>query len=86
MKILEKKLLLILISLLAAYILVIVSVFLRAEYPTYKSVFPQVYLFLTEKSGEGKDVQNIILVALKSSEIPDFQTGDSESIGYLDHL
>lgn len=60
--------------------------FLRAEYATYKSIFSQVYLFPVGNSEDGKKVQNIILVALKSSDVPNFQTSDSEISGYLDHL
>lgn len=40
--------------------------FLRAEYATYKSIFPHVHLFLTNNQSNGKIVQNVILVALKS--------------------
>ncbi len=40
--------------------------FLRAEYATYKSVFPQVYIFPVQDSRDGYAVQNIMLVALKS--------------------
>ena len=39
--------------------------FLRAEYATYKSIFPQVYLFPVRDQNNGNDVQNIILIALK---------------------
>lgn len=60
--------------------------FLRAEYATYKSIFPQVYLFPSRNPGNGNEVQNILLVALKSSDLPNFQTGDSEVSGYLSHL
>jgi len=60
--------------------------FLRAEYATYKTIFPQVYLFPVSEPDNGKKIQNIILVALKSPDVPNFQTGDGEIKGYLGHL
>lgn len=59
--------------------------FLRAEYATYKNIFPQVYLFpVQDMSGSRR--QNIILVALKSSQTPDFKSNDSEISQFLSHL
>ena len=40
--------------------------FLRAEYATFADVFPQVFLFPVQKENNGRDIQNIILVASKS--------------------
>lgn len=40
--------------------------FLRAEYATYKSIFPQVFIF-TVNTDDPKAVQNIMLVGVKSS-------------------
>lgn len=60
--------------------------FLRAEYLTFKSVFSQVYLFPVRKPTSGKEVQNIILVALKSNTPQIFNSVDSELNTYLDHL
>ena len=60
--------------------------FLRAEYSTYKSVFPQVYLFPVDNHQNGTCVQNIILAALKSKRIPSFQSKNQELNGYLQHL
>ena len=60
--------------------------FLRAEYATYNSIFSQVYLFPVASPDDGKKVQNTLLVALKSPDIPNFQTSDGEIRGYLDHL
>ena len=60
--------------------------FLRAEYVTYKSIFPQVYLFLVNVQNNGKPVQNIILVALKSEKKPDFNSTDQTMNAYLRHL
>lgn len=59
--------------------------FLRAEYATYRKIFPQVYIFPVT-SREGEYIQNIVLVALKSSESPDWQSKNSELDGYLKKL
>ncbi len=59
--------------------------FLRAEYATYKSVFPQVYLFPVRKL-ENARVQNIILVALKSDVSPSFESDNEEINGYLQQI
>lgn len=59
--------------------------FLRAEYATYKSVFPQVYLFPV-KNTDPFVAQNIILVALKSPLKPGFSSPDPELDAYLKHL
>jgi len=60
--------------------------FLRAEYTTYKSLFPQVYLFPVTYSGYGNMVQNIILVALKSEKDQTFNDSDPKLNEYLQHL
>jgi spermidine synthase len=60
--------------------------FLRAEYATYKNIFPQVYLFLVRKLNDGNKVQNIILVALKSKEDQIFNNDDQKLNEYLQHL
>jgi len=59
--------------------------FLRAEYATYKDIFPQVYLFPVRNPSDGDEVQNIILVALKSSE-KTAASVDPELKEYLSHL
>lgn len=59
---------------------------LRAEYRTYKSIFPQVYLFLVEDEEDGDKVQNIIIVASKSKKTFNFQSPDLQLKVYLDHL
>lgn len=59
--------------------------FLRAELKTYKSIFPQVYIFPVKNLDE-KTVQNIILVALKSKEKPVFKNNDEKLNEYLNHL
>src|SRR4030043_341770 len=60
--------------------------FLRAEYATYKDIFPQVYLFPVTAPDDGKKMQNIILVALKSEISPNFNNDDVELNEYLQHL
>lgn len=62
--------------------------FLRAEYRTYKDVFPQVYLFPVSDPNDGKNPQNIILVAIKSFD-KKFDMIDKEDTtinSYLKHL
>jgi len=59
--------------------------FLRAEYSTYKAVFPQVYLFPVRDPDDENMVQNIILVALKTKQVPEFKTNDDELTEYLKH-
>lgn len=62
------------------------SKFLRAEYATYQSIFPQVYLFPVREIEDGFEVQNIILVALKSEKEPSFFNDDPNLDEYLKHL
>lgn len=59
--------------------------FLRAEYATYKNVFPQVYLFPVSAPTNGYKVQNIILVALKSNIEQIFMSDNPEINNYLKH-
>lgn len=59
--------------------------FLRAEYATFKSVFPQVYLFPVGNPEDGSDVQNVMLVALKDTAVPSFHNPDPELKRYLSH-
>jgi spermidine synthase len=60
--------------------------FLRAEYATFKSVFPQVYLFLVDEPDDSAAVQNVIIVALKSESRPSFRNDDARLASLLDHL
>lgn len=62
------------------------SDFLRAEYATYKSIFPQVYLFPVKTLENEDEVQNIILVAIKSPITPTFTNDDLKLNSYLQHL
>jgi spermidine synthase len=52
--------------------------FLRAAYATYKSVFPQVFLFPVNAPHDGTAAQNIMLVALKSDKRPALRSRDIE--------
>lgn len=60
--------------------------FLRAEYATYKIIFPQVYLFPVQEATDGNEVQNIILIALKSKDKQNFNDADPGLNEYLQHL
>ncbi|MCH7730155.1 fused MFS/spermidine synthase [Patescibacteria group bacterium] len=60
--------------------------FLRAQYHTYKRVFPQVYIFPVYDVENGYSAKNIMLVALKSSETPQFKSEDSELNEFLANL
>jgi spermidine synthase len=48
--------------------------FLRAEYATFKAVFPRVYLFPVADPLDGQRWQNIMLLALKSESQPCFRS------------
>ncbi len=60
--------------------------FTRAEYATYESVFPQVYLFQIDKEKKREEVQNILLVAFKTDQMPLFRSVNEEYNEYLSHL
>ena len=59
--------------------------FLRAEYDTYKAVFPQVYLFRVYNI-DSYQVQNLIMIAVKSSEPANLQSDSAEYRGYLEMI
>lgn len=59
--------------------------FLRAEYATFKAVFPQVYLFPLA-SGDASTWQNVMLLALKSTDKPSFKSKDDRLNALLTHL
>ena len=59
--------------------------FFRAEYATFKSVFPQVYVFPVGFPGDGSRRQNIMLVALKNNRPAGMSDQDPELNGYLQH-
>jgi len=60
--------------------------FLRAEYATFKMVFPQVYLFPVAAPGDGARWQNVMLVALKSKVKPAFDSDDLDLDRLLKHI
>lgn len=60
--------------------------FARAELATFKTIFPQTYLFPITNPTEGNKVQNIMLVALKSPQIPSFKNKDNTLQTYLDNV
>lgn len=59
--------------------------FLRAEYWTFKAVFPQVYLFPVAAPEDGARWQNVMLVALKSPSNPGDDTIDDDIAQMLAH-
>ena len=59
---------------------------LRAEYATYKTIFPQVYVFPIRYKDDGSKVQNIMLVAIKSRNVPSFTSNDQDLNSYLQHI
>ncbi len=61
------------------------SKFLKAEYKTFKEIFPQVYLFNLD-NGKEDEIQNIMLIALKSNEVPSFESENEEFDQYLKSL
>lgn len=60
--------------------------FFRAEYATYKSVFPQVYVFPVDEFYDGKKVRNIMLIASKNEEKIDFSRVDPNLQQYLNNI
>lgn len=66
--------------------------FLRAEYATYKNIFPHVYVFPVGENNNGEEVQNIILIALKTKDLPAqagkqiFSSNDPELNKYLQRV
>ncbi len=61
------------------------SKFLKAKYNTLSAVFPQVYIFPLNSQNE-KATQNIMIVALKSKEIPIFNSPIKEFDYFLSKL
>ena len=64
--------------------------FLRSEVATYKSIFPQVYLFAVQypepTEEEKSKFQNFLLVGLKTTLIPEFSSINDQINQYLSHL
>ena len=60
--------------------------FLRSQLATYRSIFPQAYVFPVQKPSNANSPQNIILVALKTTQEPEFTSENLELNKYLTHL
>jgi len=60
--------------------------FLRAEYATYKEIFPIVLVFLASDPSSPGESQNVIIVALKSEKAFDREIIGEEFREYLSHL
>ncbi len=61
------------------------SDFLRAEYRTYTSVFPQVYILPVGHPHDATRIQNITLIALKNKSLPLWVSDDPEINEFLSH-
>jgi predicted membrane-bound spermidine synthase len=61
------------------------SSFLKAEYRTYKEVFPQVYLFPVSGINDRNVIQNVMIVALKSIEPVKFKSNNPKIQELLDN-
>lgn len=59
------------------------SKMLRSMYATYKQVFRQVYVFKTNAETDADEVSNYVLVALKSTQEPQWTNLDPFLDGYL---
>ena len=60
--------------------------FLRAEYQTYKSIFPQVYVFPVQKVADGNEFQNVMIIALKNDKPAILKSLDEELNQYLSNV
>jgi spermidine synthase len=61
------------------------SSFLHAELTTYRSIFPQVLIFKVRPERHDADLQNLILVAWKSTQPFEVGSNDSEIDSLLSH-
>jgi spermidine synthase len=61
------------------------SLFLQAELATYRSVFPQVFVFAVMDPGNPSLVQSTLLIALKSATKPNWESDDVQLAEYLRH-
>ncbi|MBT3817586.1 MAG: fused MFS/spermidine synthase [Candidatus Magasanikbacteria bacterium] len=62
------------------------SWFFQAEYATYASIFPQVYVFPVKDLENAENRQNIMLIALKTEKEYTFESDDEQLQQYLQHL
>lgn len=61
------------------------SHFLQAEIKTYREVFPQVFLFKVNADYTDEQLQNLIIVAVKGTEMRSFVSIDPEMSVLLEH-
>lgn len=59
--------------------------FFRAAYATIKSVFPHVYIFPVQNPMQPEELQNLIIIALKSNRPDKLTSSDPEQNIYLSH-
>ncbi|MBA3037689.1 MAG: spermidine synthase [Desulfobacterium sp.] len=59
--------------------------FFRAAYATIKSVFPNVYIFPVQYPMQPEELQNLIIVAIKSGRADKLTSSDPEQNIYLSH-
>nr|MBP7992582.1 spermidine synthase [Candidatus Magasanikbacteria bacterium] len=50
---------------------------------TYKSIFPQVYIIPVRSNTNEVTLQNVMIIALKSDQIPKWVSNNGELNGYL---
>lgn len=62
------------------------SRFLQAELKTYREVFPHVYLFKVNAGYTDEQLQNLIIVAVKSKKTPPLESADAETAELLAHI
>ncbi len=62
------------------------SMFLRAQYRTYKEVFPKIFLFKVNSIVPDDKLQNIILVAFKKDFEKDFSSASAELLPLLNTI
>jgi spermidine synthase len=62
------------------------GLFLQAELATYHAVFPNAYLFKVNSTKSDEQVQNVILVATKTSFQMPLESPDPEIASLLDHI
>lgn len=60
--------------------------FLRAEYRTYKEIFPQVYLLPVYNVEDAYSVKNVMLIALKRKTAVPFTSEDDQLDEFLTHI
>lgn len=60
--------------------------FLRAEYQTYKNIFPQVYVLPVQDVENGEEFQNVMIVALKSNKPVSWKSPNQQMAKYLEHV